>query len=262
MIMNDLRNDPRRTDELFAMSLQGDYDDDAPWDAIAALRLRGTLEVFELAKKYAKSEIPKERARALDVLAQLGAGKPDIERPYKEESIAIAIRYSQDPQPLVVHQAVWALAHLGSDEAVTKLINFKKHSDPDIRNAVAFGLAGVAGRDATKTLIELMEDEDDEVRDWATFSLGQGFPPVDTPEIRTALRKRLDDSFADARAEAIWGLAIRKDPQGLKLLLDRLDGDNWTQGDEIAAEETLDLHDNSHIEQLRVGVRKLLAAAE
>src|SRR4051812_24483953 len=87
----DLRNDPRSAEELFAASLKGDDDDQAAWDAIVALRLRGTPEIFELAKSKIGSTDPRVRSRALDVLAQLGAGKPDSERPYKAEATDIAL---------------------------------------------------------------------------------------------------------------------------------------------------------------------------
>jgi len=254
--------DPRSSDELFAAALEGDYDDDAPWEAVNVLRRRGTVEVFELAKKFASSPVAKERGRALDVLAQLGAGKPDSERPYKAESISIAVDLTKDPDPQVIHQAAWALAHLKGKEGIATLISMKRHQDPDIRHAVAVGLHGAESSSAIETLIELMDDENDAVRDWATFALGQGCPPSDSPEIRAALRKRLEDTYPDARAEAIWGLAIRKDPLGLKLLLERIESEDWTSGDEIAAEETLDLLGNAKIEDLRAGIRKILANCE
>ena len=63
------------TEELFAATLEGEYDDDAPWAAVTALRLRGTSQVFEAATQYCRSDDPKARARGLDVLGQLGAGK-------------------------------------------------------------------------------------------------------------------------------------------------------------------------------------------
>lgn len=254
--------DSRSNEELFAAALQGEYDDELPWEAVRNLRWRGTIEVFELAKKYATSPVAKERGRALDVLAQLGAAKPDSERPYKPESVSIAARLATDSDPHVVHQAAYALAHLGGNEATSTLISMKRSSNPGIRNAVALGLHGVTTQEAIETLIELMEDEDDDVRDWATFALGQGYPPADAPEIRDALRKRLDDTYEDARAEAIWGLAIRKDPQGLELLLERLETEEWTSGDETAAEETLDLRGEVDIEVLRAGIRKLLAGSD
>lgn len=59
-------------DELFAQTLQGDYDDDKPWDAVQSLRRIGTRQVFDKAVEWIKSAEPLERARGLDVIAQLG----------------------------------------------------------------------------------------------------------------------------------------------------------------------------------------------
>ena len=39
-------------DELFDRTLQGDYDDDAPWGAVNALRRIGTRQVFEKAAEW------------------------------------------------------------------------------------------------------------------------------------------------------------------------------------------------------------------
>ncbi len=65
--------DPRTAEELFRASLEGDYDDEAAWDAGRVLRLRGSEKIFQLANEYTKSAVALERARGLNVLAQLGA---------------------------------------------------------------------------------------------------------------------------------------------------------------------------------------------
>lgn len=250
-------NDPRSDGELFAATLVGDYDDQQPWDAVTALRWRGSPEVFELAKQKLASSEPRIRARALDVLAQLGAIKSPSERPFIKESVVLAIQHTKDDSPEVVHSAAWALAHLGGDEAISTLLAMKANTNADVRQAVAVGLHGAAEPRAVQTLIELMEDEDEDVRDWATFAIS-GFPPEDSPEIRAALRKRLQDSYEEARSEAVWGLAVRKDPEGLRMLLDRLTSDRWRDGDETAAAEALDTDYNTPVEELRSGLRRLL----
>jgi HEAT repeat protein len=252
-------DDPRSNEELFGAAFEGDYDDDAPWNAVRALRLRGTPEIFELAKRYAESEDGMACARALDVLAQLGAGKPDSERPYLSESVSIALDHLEDKRPLVVHSAAWALAHLRGDTATSALIALKRHPDPGVRLAVANGLGGCAHPEALETMIQLMDDDADEVRDWATFGLGS-LCPQDSQEIRAALRKRLEDPFEGARDEALWGLAQRKEPSSVRLLLERLQSEQWKAGDEAAAEETLNLRGNTPVEELREGLRELLAS--
>lgn len=250
-------DDARTNDELFKTSLVGDYEDEAAWDAVGVLRRRGTKEVFDLAAKYCQSEDPKERARGLDVLAQLGARVPPSDRPYRNNCVSIAIDHLKDASPLVIHSAAWALSRLDSDRAVAALIAMRNDSDPGVRHAVACGMAGHTQPEAISTLIELMDDASDEVRDWATFGLGS-LCDEDTPEIRDALRKRLDDSSLDARNEAIWGLAQRKDPGGLELLLEHLESESWIQGDEDAAANTLGLNRDTEVDELCNGLRRLL----
>lgn len=111
---------------------------------------------------------------------------------------------------------------------------------------------------AIDTLIELMEDINEDVRDWATFALGSQCD-VDFVEVREALRKRLDDPFEDARSEAVWGLARRKDPLGLQILLERLESETRLEGDEMSAAELLDVPYDTSREKLKIGLRKLLS---
>jgi HEAT repeat protein len=252
-------DDSRTAQELFQVALQGDYDDEEAWDAVRFLRLRGTEEIFQLAVQYTRSSVPLERARGLDVLAQLGARERDEDRPHTDERVAIAIENLQHPDPLVVQSAAWALAHLGGDSAVSSLIPMRTNSDPDTRWAVANGLNGSERQDAIATLIELMDDSDDNVRDWATFALGTQCD-VDLPEIREALRKRLGDPYKNARDEAVWGLAQHKDPHGIQLLIDRLSAHEWMAGDEMAAAKALDMQLDTQTEELVAGLQKLLDA--
>jgi HEAT repeat protein len=255
----------KATEELFAATLVGENDDDAPWEAVSVLRLRGTPEVFEAAKRYCQSENPKACARGLSVLAQLGAGKPDAERPFIAESVSIAIGHLGDSDPVVVSSAAWALSHLGTEPAVAALIALRGHPDPDVRQAVACCIELRRRPEAVPILIALMEDENAVVRDWATFAVGSCefveagvWCYLDLPETRTALHRRLQDTCEDARREAIWGLAKRKDPLGLKLLLEHLESKSWWSGDEDAAEETLGLKSGTPVEELCEGLKRLL----
>src|SRR5438132_13912287 len=80
----------KTAEELFLDTFQGDYDDDAPWTAVTELRRRNSPDVFKQAINYSRSRVPLERARALDVLAQVDADKPPAERLHLDESVAIA----------------------------------------------------------------------------------------------------------------------------------------------------------------------------
>jgi HEAT repeat protein len=265
--MADLDADNRSISELFEAALAGDYDDEEPRVAVRELRHRSNpeTEVLKVALGYCHSGNPKTRSRGLDVLAQLGAGKPDSERPWIEECVSVAIAALQDENSQVVHSAAWALAHLGGPRSVLALIKIKQHSDPGVRWAVAYGMRSDRNEDSKLTLVELMEDPDDEVRDWATFGLGDlwrigdSFELEDSPEIRAALRKRLADSYAPARDEALWGLAKRKEPFALRELRRRLESDGSVSGDEMAANELLNPNGGeSTIEELQSGLRRLI----
>lgn len=77
---------------------------------------------------------------------------------------------------------------------------------------------------AVAWLIGLSADPDDDVRDWATFALGSQID-LDTPKLRDALAARLDDPDDDVRAEAMVGLARRKDRRVVPALLRELEND-------------------------------------
>lgn len=249
--------DPRTTAALFATAIGGDYGDEASWKAVEALRLRGTQEVFDLAAAYCRSEKPRARARGLDVLGQLGAGKPDDERPYLSQCVAIATELLEDGDAGVVYSAAWALAYLSTEEAVEALLRLQQHPIPGVRHAVAVGVATHQGPGSIEALIGLTEDQDKIVRDWATFGLGS-VGSEDSPQIREALHQRLGDPYEPARSEAVWGLARRKDPTGLRLLLERLECKGRQQGDEHTAQEILGLPENASTDSLCEGLRKLL----
>jgi HEAT repeat protein len=180
--------------------------------------------------------------------------------------VSIAISHLHDSNPDTVSSAAWALSHLGTEAAVTALIDLQKHPDPEVRQAVACCIGLRRRPEWVPILLALMEDENEVVRDWATFELGSGdvveagvmhYP--DSPEIRAALRRRTEDNYEDARREAIWGLAKRRDSLGLKLLLDHLDSESWWSGDEDAAKEILSVKSDTPVEELREGLRRLLS---
>ena len=68
----------------------------------------------------------------------------------------------------------------------------------------------------------------------------------------------MTDPYEEARAEAIWGLAKRKDPEGLQTLIDRLEQDEYWIGDEYAAQDILGLDRDVPAETLCDGLRRLL----
>ncbi len=249
----------KTTEELFAQTLEGEYDDECPWDAVSALRVRGTSEVFQEAVNFCNSTDPLKRARGIDILAQLGKKMKD-NGPHFDERVSICLHHISDGDIIVLRSAAYALGYLGTEKCIEELIKLTDHMDAGVRHAVAVGLMG--NPKGVSSLIKLIEDEDDEVRNWATFSLGM-ISTGDTPEIRNALKRRLEDSFGEVRAEAMWGLSQRKDPVGLKMLLDCIDDDDeCLSGDLMAAAETLDVDYDTPVSDLRAGLRKILESLD
>ncbi len=211
-------------DEVFAKTLVGDYEDEVPWAAVHELQRLGTREVFDRAAEWCASVEPIKRARGADILAQLGRTSEHPGNNYPEESLAVIsslIQTEKESRPL--GSAIYALGHIGDPRAVSLLVQYRNHSVPEIRSALAFALGNFSGdANAADILVHLSRDEDEDVRDWATFGIG-ALGKVDSPAIRDALIGRLDDSFEDARQEAIVGLARLKDERVLPALLLALD---------------------------------------
>lgn len=239
----------KSTSELFAILFSGDYEDPhgelCEEGASAALReLVRREEALAHAEHFLSSLVPLQRSRALDVLAR-DSSKRDL-----------AIPFVADPDPDVVESAVYALGSWHGHPPHAALLAAKNHPNRDVRLGVARGLTLSDLPEAPSVLAELMKDPDGEVRNWSTFTLGMQ-PQLDSPQIREALRECLSDSLKDVRDEAIWGLARRRDPEGLRWLLYRLESNSFSRGDEDAAVEILELRD-ADVDELCDGLRALL----
>jgi len=210
---------PQEIDELFAQSLHGDYADDGPWEAVSALRRIGTREVFDKAEKWCKSTDPLERARGVQVLAQLGRTAEHPSNNFPEESfIAVSQMLAQEKDVRPLSSAIHALGHLDNLKAVPLIVAYHDHQASDVRFAVACALGAFPNHpESVQSLLRLTNDVDHDVRDWAVFGLGV-LGDSDSPEVRDALVARLNDSFADARKEALVSLAKRKDKRVLPVL--------------------------------------------
>ncbi len=209
-------------DELFAQTLSGNYDDDAPWEAVRSLHEMGSRAVFEKAANWCGSDDAKERSRGADVLAQLGRSE-ERRNSFPEESFMVLAGMAlneQETRPLC--SAITALGHLADHRAVPLVAHYRSHSDPRVRYAVAYACSSVPDeRLSMEALLELMRDEDADIRDWATFGIGT-LSSLDSAEIREHLVAALGDPSEDVRQEALAGLAKRRDRRSLPYLLGQL----------------------------------------
>ena len=234
--MSDLtepEKDPRSVDELVNAALT-EQDEDLAWNAIVALHWRGSREVLQRAESLCRSSCAYERRSGADILGQLGV--PERTFPMECSQILMdMLKTEKDPQ--VLQAVLVAISHLDCPEAIEPAARFTEHQDASVRHAVVLALTGDERQFAIDCLIRLSSDLDSEVRDWATFALGSQFD-VDTPQIREALAARLDDPDENTRAEAVMGLARRKDPRAVSALKKELAADCVGMLIIEAAEET------------------------
>jgi HEAT repeat protein len=214
----EARRDPRSTHELISASLS-EADDERAWEHVVTLHFRATRDVLEAAGALSRSECAEERSLAANILGQLGVP----ERAFPEEChqlLAGLLEVETDSG--VLADVCVACGHLGHPGAVPLLVPLRHHADASVRYAVVHGLMGQEDPQAVAALIELSSDADADVRDWATFALGTQLD-LDTPEIREALAHRLNDPDAATRAEAVVGLAKRRDERVLPVLAQALE---------------------------------------
>ena len=213
----EARRSPPSTWDLINRALT-DPDENEAWEAVGTLHFRATREVFEAARALCLSGCPQERSLGANILGQLGVP----ERAFPDESVALLGEMARrETDSEVVGSVCTALGHLHHPGAVEPLLRRKRHSEAEIRFRVAMALGGHEEQPAIDGLIELSTDPDEDVRDWAAFGLGTQID-LDTPQIREALCARLDDPDEVTRAEALVGLARRKDERVIATLLEAL----------------------------------------
>jgi HEAT repeat protein len=206
--------------QLFTETLHGDYDDDAPWDAVRKLRQLGTREVFDVATRWCSSTDPLMRARGIDVLAQLGKTVEHPTNSFPDESYSVITNLltgERDVRPL--NSAIAALGHLDDPRAVPLIAQFRSYPSAETRFAVACALGSFPNEPlSVETLLTLMSDSDEDVRDWATFGVGV-LGDADSSMVRDALVRAVNDSSEDVREEALVALGKRQDKRALAPLL-------------------------------------------
>jgi HEAT repeat protein len=166
---------------------------------------------------------------------------------------------TNESDPIVLDAVIIALGHMREPAGLHAILPYSRHPNEDVRYAVAWSLpGGLNDSEIIDTLLLLMRDPDSDVRDWATFGLGTQ-SDADSPLIRDAFFERLQDEDEDTRAEAVVGLAKRKDLRALPVVLEELERDEYGVLYEEAASYLLDLDEvkpegwesSRYIEELR-----------
>lgn len=108
--------------------------------------------------------------------------------------------------------------------ADAEIVRFVTDPDANVRGSLAFALAGTATPEGIAAELALMHDpRSTRARDWSTTSVGW-MTAVDAPHVRAALLLRADDRDEIVRAEAMHGLARRRDARVVPLIIRELDG--------------------------------------
>jgi len=202
-----LKADPRSVAELIDLALTRNDESHDGWLAVSVLHARGTREVLDAALELCRSPDAGRRACGALILGQLGV--PD--RPFSEiscDALLDLIRHDEDEG--VLADAIFALGHLGNPRAEPDLINLTHHPAESVRYGVAFALNRATTAAGVAALLELMDNSGVMARDWATTAIAHNVL-IDGLEIRKALLRRVRDEDEIVRAEALHGLARRKD---------------------------------------------------
>jgi hypothetical protein len=209
--------------------------EEALYPLLVQLRDCANSMVFKVAKTLAYSPNVYERELGILILGGLyelkpveGLDYPIYQRVFIEETLMIFLeRLQQEENQDNLNEIILGMGHLQDERIVEPLLPFAKHPHEDIRFAVAVAFGGETDDRAIATLIQLSQDVDEDVRDWATFGLGTMLfddddLPIDSPEIREALYRNINDPHPDTRYEALTGLADRRDKRILPQLIDLL----------------------------------------
>ena len=192
---------------------------EARWKRVSKLHELGSKEVFAAASRLLSSRRAVEREVGADVLGQLGFNHS---YPFKSASTPKLRRLiREDENSDVTAAALQALGHLGAWQALVRVGKMAAHPDARVRLALAQALStpdDPCPREVIDLLVRLTKDRNGDVRDWACFALGTQCR-ADSTAIRDALAARIQDRHRDCRAEAILGLARRRDPRAVGPIL-------------------------------------------
>ncbi|MBB4950305.1 hypothetical protein F4556_005840 [Kitasatospora gansuensis] len=181
-----------------------------------------TVAVLSTGLELIGSGEPDERRAGCDLLGDAADQHEDLRDGVATALLALAER---ETEARVLQSLARAIERTYDQRAVPVLVTLARHPDAEVREEVARSFAGVVtglpDGPEIRALITLTRDEEPEVRNWATFTLGFQ-AETDSPAIRAALRDRVADGCADVREEGIRGLARRRDPRAVPLLLELL----------------------------------------
>jgi HEAT repeat protein len=192
---------------------------DCRWDLINGIVGECPDDVLPLSIELLNAADEQRRTLGADILGRLAGAEPSTR---DAVVTALADALCDETGDSAVASIVAAIGHVGDGDGLSLVLPYADHPCAEVRLAVAFAVATigpelVAPR-ARDVLIRLSRDEEGEVRDWATFGLGT-LTAADGPDVRAALLARAEDASRETRAEALFGLAVRRDPRAVPHLI-------------------------------------------
>jgi HEAT repeat protein len=197
--------------------------EDLRWELIGGILDECPDDVLAASRRLLSDARPRARTLGADIMGRLARVDPGA-RPALVAALLDRLTVERDPA--AVASIVAALGHTSDPSPLPHVVALAGHDDAAVRLAVAFAVATIGPeplpREARRALIRLSGDVEPEVRDWATFGLGT-LSCDDGPDVRAALLARTQDSCRTARAEALFGLAVRRDPRAVPHLIRALE---------------------------------------
>ena len=183
-----------------------------------ALAARVDDETFALAAEdLAGSPDPARRMFAAEVLKMYGMYKEEDGTAVRLEQAAVdVLRRSAvaEDDPTVLVEVVCGLGLHGEARTLPEILRHARHPAPAVRAVVAAALHGMippGDTEALRVIIALTQDECPAARRNAACVLSDH--PADTPGIRAALARSMDDGDPDVAVEGARGLGLRDDPR-------------------------------------------------
>ena len=169
-----------------------------------------------------EAELPEVRGRALEAL---GSRSKEWIRDIIEEAYASGVRR-------LAISAVHAMGASADPEWLPTIIEEMRSEDSEMRFEAAAAAGSIGDEDAVPELSGLTVDEDPEVQEAAIGALGQIGGVSARSVLQSVASDQRDERVLDAVADALSEADFIEDPLGLRLHLDRSDGEPDDEEDE------------------------------
>ncbi|MBE9586761.1 hypothetical protein IM792_20090 [Mucilaginibacter sp. JRF] len=246
------------TDDKLLSRLLNSKSGTSRWANIRVLRGRPSEELFAKCVALTKSDDPKHKIIAIDILSQLGVPS----RPYLQKMLKLYFDLlSTETHPDVLRSILYAIGHNNSDinhEQVERLCSFINNENNLVREGLTFALLGINDLKVIDALIELSADRLSKIKNWATFGLASQ-TDRNNKAIRDALWNRVNDKHQETKLEAIFGLAKRKDDRVKDIIIRELTTGEYGS---LLLKAIIETEDERYLPLLRQNLKNTKADAD